>query len=178
MQVSSGSADVADRTRQKSRRSSLELAVLPSAVRVARHWTADQLVLAGPAGRILGEELIDTAVLMVSELVTNAIRAVTIPSPPRRPGRPITQARRILSYADLPLTAMPTAPEVWLVLARSAVVIRIEVHDSSPAPLRQAKPGRGDAESGRGLTVVAALARRWGWQPEPPGKMVWCELAC
>jgi hypothetical protein len=32
-------------------------------------------------------------------------------------------------------------------------------------------------EDGRGLTVVAALASRWGWRPEPFGKVVWCELA-
>lgn len=178
MQVSSGSADVADRTRQKSRRSSLELAVLPSAVRVARHWAADQLVVAGPAGRTLSAELIDTAVLMVSELVTNAIRALTLPSTPRRTGRLVTPGRRIVSYADLPLTTLPTTPEVWLVLARSPVVIRIEVHDTSSVPLRLPKPGHDDDESGRGLTVVAALARRWGWQPEPAGKVVWCELAC
>jgi hypothetical protein len=178
MYVSSGSADVADRTRQKSRRSSLELAVLPSAVRVARHWTADQLALAGPNGRTLRPDLIDAAVLVVSELVTNAIRAVTLAAPARRPGAPIAPARRILSFTDLPVPGMPPAPEVWLVLARSAALLRIEVHDSSPVPLPQARPGSQDDENGRGLTVVAALARRWGWQPEQPGKLVWCELVC
>jgi hypothetical protein len=30
---------------------------------------------------------------------------------------------------------------------------------------------------GRGLTVGAALAESWGWQPGPLGKVVWCELS-
>ncbi|PWI05263.1 hypothetical protein DIZ27_40350 [Streptomyces sp. NWU339] len=35
-----------------------------------------------------------------------------------------------------------------------------------------------DAESGRGLLLVARLATRWGTDPRPtsPGKTVWAEL--
>ncbi|MFI5569379.1 ATP-binding protein [Streptomyces sp. NPDC051740] len=36
-----------------------------------------------------------------------------------------------------------------------------------------------DAESGRGLLIVTALADRWGTEPYPPGgKTVWAECAC
>src|ERR1039457_2340416 len=73
---SSGSADVAARAWTGSRRSRLELAVVPAAVRIARLWTADQLAAAGPAPGPADADLIDAAVLAVSELVTNAIQAV------------------------------------------------------------------------------------------------------
>ncbi len=189
MHASSGSADVADRTWPKSRRSRLELAVVPSAVRIARHWTASQLSAPGPRGEVADEDLIDTAVLVVSELVTNAIQAVSLTAaagPP--PAGSVTLAGRILSFADLPLpparsglpplpaTAGP-APRVCLVIVRFAALVRIEVQDSSRVPLPAPRPGDDDDESGRGLTVVAALARDWGWQPARAGKVVWCELS-
>jgi hypothetical protein len=51
------------------------------------------------------------------------------------------------------------------------------VHDSSPLPLPPGCHRDADDETGRGLTVVGALAQTWGWRPEPFGKVVWCELA-
>jgi hypothetical protein len=66
---------------------------------------------------------------------------------------------------------------VSLVISRFVGVVRIDVHDSSPAPLPPACHHDADDENGRGLTVVAAIAERWGWRPEPFGKVVWCELA-
>jgi hypothetical protein len=179
MQASSGSADVADRTWPKSQRSRLELAVVPSAVRIARHWTADQLAAAGP-GKAADADLVDSAVLVVSELVTNAIRAVQhSPAPGTPQPGSFTLAGRILSFADLggsSLAAPP--PRVCLVIVRYAALVRIEVYDSSLVPLPPARAGDDDDESGRGLTVVAALAQAWGWQPRRVGKVVWCELAC
>ena len=54
-------------------------------------------------------------------------------------------------------------------------VVRIEVFDASRvAPLRTR--ARNDAMTGRGLSLVAALARDWGVEPRPGGKVVWCEL--
>jgi len=55
--------------------------------------------------------------------------------------------------------------------------VRIEVRDSSPVPLPPTCHRDAEDETGRGLTVVAALAESWGWQPETYGKVVWCELA-
>jgi hypothetical protein len=55
--------------------------------------------------------------------------------------------------------------------------VRIEVRDSSPVPLPPTCHRDADDETGRGLTVVAALAESWGWQPAAYGKVVWCELA-
>jgi hypothetical protein len=157
-------AEITFRTRPATRRSSLELAVSPSAVRTARHWAASVLSdphsLADPRAlsdpRFAGEiELVDVVVLLVSELVTNAIQAAG-------------------------LMRASAKPRVWLSIVRSAEQIRLEVHDSAmvavPATIETCRR-REDDESGRGLEVISALATDWGWQPEPCGKVVWCELA-
>ncbi|WP_433891605.1 ATP-binding protein [Streptomyces sp. CA-111067] len=91
------------------------------------------------------EELTDPAVLVVSELVGNAVRH--------------TRSHRVL-----------------VVVARPAAgLVRIEVVDRSRAlpVLHTPDP---DAERGRGLLTVDAVATRWGSQPLPFGKRVWCEL--
>ncbi|MFG3282029.1 ATP-binding protein [Streptomyces sp. NPDC048111] len=51
--------------------------------------------------------------------------------------------------------------------------VRVEVRDNNPAPakLRVAAP---DAESGRGLCLVNALAHDWGVSDS--GATTWCEL--
>ncbi|MEU6006225.1 ATP-binding protein [Streptomyces sp. NPDC047453] len=58
-------------------------------------------------------------------------------------------------------------------------VLRIEVTDARGDRLpRIADPVPADAESGRGLLLVAALAERWGVAEAPAhGKTVWAELA-
>ena len=59
--------------------------------------------------------------------------------------------------------------EVW------PSVVRVEVEDPSsllPSPRRAGR----DAVSGRGLTIVAALARTWGVEMRPRGKRVWFEV--
>jgi anti-sigma regulatory factor (Ser/Thr protein kinase) len=60
-------------------------------------------------------------------------------------------------------------------LRRTAVRIVVEVFDSGhrmPHPRAAAL----DAESGRGLHLVAKLADRWGARPVTGGKVVWCEF--
>ena len=64
------------------------------------------------------------------------------------------------------------------VVVRVAVgeTVRIEVSDGSrTAPMRPL--ARPDAMTGRGLALVAALARGWGVEPENGGKVVWAEIA-
>jgi hypothetical protein len=196
---SQGSAGVTAWARPERHCSRLELAVVPAAVRIARHWTADQL--AGTSEGPGGADLIDSAVLAVSELVTNAITAVIHDAaaihdaavfhgaaPHDGPqGLALAVPGRILSFGDqpngagLPTSAalLPSTAEarVSLVIARFSAFVRIEVHDSSCAPVPPACHRDAAAETGRGLMVVAALARRWGWEPESSGKVVWCELA-
>lgn len=94
----------------------------------------------------------DDIVLVLSELVGNA---VLHGSPPVR-------------YA-----VAPDGPDVL-----------VTVEDSDPTlPAGPAGAGTAstsdptdDAESGRGLQIVAALSRMWGWRPTSAGKLVWARL--
>ncbi len=66
---------------------------------------------------------------------------------------------------------------IELRLERRDGVLSVAVHDEDPRLLRLVEPGRG-AESGRGLIVVAKVARSWGVRPDPRGgKVVWCTLS-
>ncbi len=154
MYASGGGAAVVPKAPTAVRSVSIELAVAPTAVRRARHWTADQLAHAEPP---YSRDLIDNAVLLVSELVTNAVQACG-------------------PQLDLVHRPGETA-QVSLLITRLRRMIRIEVHDSAGGTVPVPRRSSADAETGRGLTVVAALTDRWGWQPAPYGKIVWCELS-
>jgi anti-sigma regulatory factor (Ser/Thr protein kinase) len=121
----------------------------PAAVRRARHWIAAQLARTDPA------ELIDAAVLLVSELVTNAVHA--------------SAAAAGSSGAD--------PGRVELAVARTRDTVRIEVSDSAHGSLPAPADPSADDESGRGLQVITALTRQWGCRSGQRGKVVWCELA-
>ncbi|MFJ8021193.1 ATP-binding protein [Streptomyces sp. NPDC096311] len=55
--------------------------------------------------------------------------------------------------------------------------LRIEVTDTRGDQIPRARTADVDAESGRGLLLVDALADRWGVAPGPvPRKTVWAEL--
>ena len=57
--------------------------------------------------------------------------------------------------------------------------LRLEVRDggSGPQRLAAAAAGSHDGESGRGLGIVASLARRWGHDATGVACVVWAELA-
>lgn len=119
----------------------LELCATPSAVPCARSLTK-RIVLEW--GR---PELADTAELLVSELVTNAIHA----------------------SAGLPAAVV----RLWLVAERDNIVIRVW-DASADMPKRQnAGP---ESEHGRGLMLVAGLSKQWGACPKPAGKVVWVQI--
>ncbi|HEV7886813.1 MAG TPA: ATP-binding protein [Acidimicrobiales bacterium] len=67
------------------------------------------------------------------------------------------------------------ASDIEVVVVWLAGVIRVEVHDTSTRPpLRRVASY--DAESGRGLQLVEALASRWGVDAGDGGKAVWFEV--
>ena len=88
---------------------------------------------------------LDVAVLLTSELVTNAIR--------HEAGETITLAIRCTRGR-----------------------LRVDVHDSSSSlPVAADVPA--DAETGRGLLLVATLSDEWGYYRTPAGKVVYFTLA-
>ena len=132
---------------------SLPLGALPGATPCARLHARAVLVEWGL------RELAEAAELIVSELVTTAVRASTAPD-----GRP--------RYDDV--AGMPV---VVLRMASDRIRLLIEVWDVIPGAPAAARPGPDD-EGGRGLMLVAAQAERWSWQTVPgwSGKVVWAEL--
>ncbi|MER0482050.1 ATP-binding protein [Streptomyces sp. Edi2] len=98
--------------------------------------------------RISGE-LADSAELLLSELVTNAVRA---------------QAQA------------PAASEVGVRFAWTGGRLRLEVRDASDE-LPVMNEAKEDEECGRGLVLVDALASGWGVDRDDTGKTVWVELA-
>lgn len=134
------------------RSSFMLLAALPSEVGQARAYTR----------RVLGgwqlSAMADTVELLVSELVTNAVRATG------GVGGPVDE--RVYAGAVKP---------VFLSLSVVAESLLIEVWDMSAVlPLRRVA-SRND-ETGRGLLLVQTLSKEWGCEmPDTGGKIVWCK---
>ncbi|MEU1504003.1 SpoIIE family protein phosphatase [Kitasatospora sp. NPDC005748] len=96
-------------------------------------------------------ELVDTAELLASELVTNAIRHTD---------------RDAMFTARLYREAAADGGRARL---------RVEVEDESDLWPTRRTPGE-QASSGRGLMLVEALADGWGVEPRGSGKRMWFEL--
>jgi anti-sigma regulatory factor (Ser/Thr protein kinase) len=54
--------------------------------------------------------------------------------------------------------------------------VRVEVRDDDSSPIPPPRRPAADAESGRGLWLVAALASSWGINRNAKGKTVWFEV--
>jgi len=91
-------------------------------------------------------EVIDTAQLCVSELVSNVITHVG-------PGTPTT-----------------------LAVSMNGTHLRIEVHDPDTRALPTLLDATTDSEGGRGMALVDAVTDRWGVQLRADRKVTWCEL--
>jgi anti-sigma regulatory factor (Ser/Thr protein kinase) len=132
---------------------SVTLAALPSAVGLSRtlvhvtlkHWRLERLT--------------DDAELVVSELVTNAVKATGMTEP-----KPSWFEQQSLATIHVRLTHL-----------ESAIVIEVWDRDEIPPKPTDAAV---DAETGRGLAIVEALCVRWDYFPAiGGGKVVWAELA-
>jgi anti-sigma regulatory factor (Ser/Thr protein kinase) len=102
-------------------------------------------------GRWSVPHLIDTAELLTSELATNAITA----------------------------TVATDGGDTGIIQLRIAMVdvsLLVGVWDCDPAPPAPQEPDD-NAEGGRGLMLVEALAKQWGTRPSRRGgKVVWFEM--
>jgi anti-sigma regulatory factor (Ser/Thr protein kinase) len=120
----------------------LELAALPTAPGVARGHVRSLAREWGLA------DLGDTAELVASEIVTNAVEASVCLR-----------------------TAGPPVIRIWITSDRVSMVIHVwDASPQMPAP-RQAAPGE---DGGRGLMLVRELSTDWGaYRKAEGGKVVW-----
>jgi anti-sigma regulatory factor (Ser/Thr protein kinase) len=127
----------------------MAIPALPSAVGDARHHTRHVLEMWRLAA------MADTAELLVSELVTNAIKHAT------------DQVDAGPSVGD--------AQVVHVCVSVRAETLLIEVRDTSQAQPHKRSASEVD-EGGRGLLLVQALSKEWGTTMlDTGGKIVWCE---
>lgn len=123
----------------------LEVGADPAEVGRARRWARSRLIGSGMND---DEPLAETLILLISELVTNAVVHTGCPA-----------VLRMLFGLG----------------AAEAGTVRVEVADTSARPPCP-RHAQGEDTNGRGLELVDGLADRWGWQPEGSGKRIWCEV--
>jgi anti-sigma regulatory factor (Ser/Thr protein kinase) len=128
-------------------RSGLPLGPIPTAASCARAHTTQVLWEWGMA------QMSDTAQLIVSELVSNAVTA------------------------SLALDDGPFPVRFWLLSDRKQVLVL--VWDASPDPPIRMQPSA-DVEGGRGLMLVDAMSTQWNWYSAADnveGKVVWALIS-
>ncbi|MGC5343776.1 ATP-binding protein [Streptomyces sp. DT24] len=132
--------------------SSIRLAAVTTAANVSRAFIRQTLL------RWQLADFIDGAELIVSELVTNAVKETGIIEP--SPSWEMVRAHHILGV-QIRLVNDNLYVEVW------------DRGDGEPAIPEQTN----DAESGRGLFLVDVLSEKWGvHRPAVGGKIVWAKL--
>ncbi|MFC7814819.1 ATP-binding protein [Streptomyces sp. NPDC057367] len=96
-------------------------------------------------------------------------------------GLPLDPARQLVAELASNAAAHGRVPgrDFRLTLYVVGATLRIEVTDTRGEELPRPQTPAPDAESGRGLLLVEALAHRWGVTEERfPRKTVWAELPC
>jgi anti-sigma regulatory factor (Ser/Thr protein kinase) len=82
----------------------------------------------------------------------------------------------VLAASELVSNAVVHGQEpIVLTLERGVRRLRVAVSDGGPSGPETRRPDANE-ESGRGLTIVAAVAHRWGVEAAPTGKLAWFEL--
>lgn len=130
---------------------SIALAALRTAVSVSRLFVRSTLTKWGATSTV------DDALLIVSELVTNAVLATGVPG----------EAPRWVELSKLNLI------HVRLDGLNESIVISVWDTSKKVPTIKDAVDGD---EGGRGLAIVDALASDWGSYPHRGGKVVWAVL--
>jgi anti-sigma regulatory factor (Ser/Thr protein kinase) len=132
----------------------LDLEALPN----APYW-ARRLANASLRSWRLWPETVETAELLISEMVTNAVKASSAHT-------------EQLTYSGL-----AGVDKISLTVRHMAGRVIVEVFDSDSRPPLLSEAGAED-ESGRGLMLVQALSKEWGYFFAPAGgKVVYCVLS-
>lgn len=124
------------------RRFRFELAAHPGSPAQARRLTRARLT-----GWSVCEDTCDTAALVISELVTNAI---------------------VHTASDIVVCELHDGDDLVRIAVRDEGCAPGEPHPS---------PQRPEEEHGRGLLLVEALCHAWGAQEHGPGLLVWADLS-
>ena len=128
------------------------LATLPTSPFWARRYIRQFL----DSCRGIGIDTADTAELLVSELVTNAVRFASGPVPAQQ------------------YSGRVNAGIIWLSVRHFGTGLLIEVFDTDANPPVFTDAAE-DAENGRGLFIVDALSKQWSYFfPPGGGKVVYC----
>ncbi|MFB6888948.1 ATP-binding protein [Kitasatospora sp. NPDC056327] len=147
----------------------------PAEVGRARRWVRSRLLNHGvdPDAPIA-----ETVVLVVSELVTNAVVHTGRPAVLRL-CFPLGDLRGGAPAGVPDVAGSPGGPGCGAVREAATVgPLRVEVADASQAAPAPRHAGADvDATNGRGLELVELLCDRWGWYPDGSGKRVWCEIS-
>jgi anti-sigma regulatory factor (Ser/Thr protein kinase) len=127
--------------------SRIELQANPHAPAAARRAVSARLGDAGLADQV------DTAALLVSEVVTNALQH----------GGGLEELIVEIDAEGVSIGVRDTSPQP-------------PREEGSQGPGAVRVVGGGLIENGRGLLLVDMLADSWGWRPESGGKLVWFRL--
>ena len=140
---------------------SLRVPAEPISVSAARHFVTELLTGLGCTCTLR-----DDAELMLSELVTNAVRH-------QRDGK--IEITALLRGSALRVSVTDDSREVPVPRSSGAGE---EPSTAGDAPSTAGEAPSTAAANGRGLLLIEALATRWGWAPLENGKVVWFEAVC
>ncbi|MGH8825759.1 MAG: ATP-binding protein [Jiangellaceae bacterium] len=123
---------------------------LPSSVPAARHLVRDDLVQRGLPTRV-----VEDCLLVVSELVANAVRHA----------RPRSSVARLNGAGEIRLRWTSSAARVWIAVTDGGGRDRPHIAATSLADIR-----------GRGLAIVDSVAAEWGVTNSGPDVTVYAVL--
>jgi anti-sigma regulatory factor (Ser/Thr protein kinase) len=121
----------------------------PTTNRAVARARSDSITFLASCGIDPADEFASELVLVISELMTNAVTHARVPGASGR--------------------------QVGMSIEKADDVYRVEVRDTQSDNMPRLCEGSVHDTRGRGLVLVEALADSWGVKPEAVGKTVWVE---